>query len=177
MTQLPVLYLVACAAPPALQIRSGIRAGQDAGWDVCLVLTPSSRRWLADDIGDLEKLTGHPVRSEYKMPKDEDVLPSADAMLVAPATSNTINKWANGISDTLALGLITEAIGLRLPLAALPYCNDAQAAHPAFDRSVEALRSYGVTVLLGEGGFTPHPPRRGNLDGYPWAKAVGTLSV
>ncbi|MQS17521.1 flavoprotein [Streptomyces kaniharaensis] len=175
MTQRPVLYLVACAAPPALRVRSGIEAGQDVGWDVCLILTPSSRRWLADDIPALEKLTGHPVRSEYKMPREEDVLPPADAMLVAPATSNTINKWASGISDTLALGLVTEAIGLQLPLTALPYCNNAQAAHPAFARSVEVLGDAGVTVMLGAGGFTPHPPGQGDLDAYPWAEAVGTL--
>jgi flavoprotein len=35
--------------------------------------------------------------------------------VVAPATFNTINKWAQGISDTLALGLLNEATGLGLP--------------------------------------------------------------
>jgi len=33
----------------------------------------------------------------------------------------------------------------------LPYVNSAQAAHPAFNRSVTTLRECGVTVLLGEG--------------------------
>jgi hypothetical protein len=35
-------------------------------------------------------------------------LPPADAIAVAPATYNTINKWAAGISDTLALGILCE---------------------------------------------------------------------
>ena len=65
-------------------------------------------------------------------------------MIVAPATFNTINKWAAGISDTLALGLLTEAIGKGLPLVALPFLNVAQARHPAFARSVEQLRQAGV---------------------------------
>jgi phosphopantothenoylcysteine synthetase/decarboxylase len=71
-------------------------------------------------------------------------------MLVAPASSNTIAKWALGISDNLALGLITEAIGLRLPLAALAHLNPAQAAHPAFAGHLDTLRAASVTVLVGE---------------------------
>ncbi|MGP8300088.1 flavoprotein [Streptomyces inhibens] len=57
------------------------------------------------------------------------------ALLVAPLTANTLNKWAAAISDTLALGLITEGIGLQLPIVALPHWNDAQQAHPAVARS------------------------------------------
>lgn len=62
---------------------------------------------------------GHPVRSDYRQPDDPDVLPSPDAIAVTPATFNKINKWAAGISDTLALGLLIEAIGKRLPVVAL----------------------------------------------------------
>lgn len=171
-----VLYVVSCAAPPVLQIETLIGLAQDAGWDTCLVLTPSAARWREADLPALAELTGHPVRSSYKMPGEPDVLPSADAMLVCPATSNTINKWALGISDTLALGLITEAIGKGLPLAALPYCNIRQTMHPAFDVSVAVLRSAGVKVLFGEGGFVPHEPGEGKRDEYPWQAGLDALS-
>jgi phosphopantothenoylcysteine synthetase/decarboxylase len=67
--------------------------------------------------------------------------------VVGPATFNTINKWAAGISDTLALGLLTEAIGKRLPMVALPFINAAQAEHPAFQGSVDRLRAVGVQLL------------------------------
>src|SRR5215510_10655650 len=60
-----------------------------------------------------------------------DVLPPATAFAAAPATFNTINKWAAGISDTLALGLLNEAIGLGLPIVAVPWPNAALARHPA----------------------------------------------
>jgi phosphopantothenoylcysteine synthetase/decarboxylase len=123
----------------------------------------------------LEQVTGHVVRSTYKLPEEADVLPPADAMMVAPATFNTLNKWASGISDTLALGLVTEAIGLQLPLVALPYLNQAQAAHPALSRSVSFLRECGVTVLLGNGGFTPHAPKHGDVNAYPWDAALAVL--
>ena len=144
---------------------------------MCLVMTPSARSWWADDdVKALAALTGHPVRHTYKHPDHADALPAADALLVAPATFNTINKWALDISDTLVLGLITEAIGLQLPVVALSYLNAAQAAHPALDRSVKLLREHGVDVLLGEGGFVPHVPKHGDVDAYPWAMAIAALS-
>lgn len=179
MTVTRTLYLIACAAPPARRITTGIQAAHDVGWDVCVVMTPSAYRWAVEDgegaIEALRKLTGHPVRHSYKLPSQPDVLPPPDAMLVAPLTANTANKWAAGISDTLALGLITEGIGLGLPIVALPHWNNAQHAHPALPRSVEFLRAAGVTVLLGDGGFVPHIPRQGNLDAYPWQAAIDAL--
>ena len=175
MTDSRVLYLIACAAPPALRIRTGIEACQRAGWEVCLILTPSARRWLAGDIAELESLTGHKVRSEYKLPTEADVLPPPDALLVAPGTFNTLSKWALGISDTLALGLVTEALGLTLPVTVLPYLNAAQAAHPAFPHTIQVLRDSGVTVLLGNSGFLPHTPKHGDPDSYPWDAAVQAL--
>jgi hypothetical protein len=175
------LYLIACAAPPVRRIETPIRAAQSAGWDVCLVLTPYAYRWATEDpeseldVGELEQLTGHPVRHNYKLPSQADILPDPDAFLVAPLTCNTMNKWAAGISDTLALGLITEGIGLSLPIIALPHFNDAQARQPAVERSVATLRDGGVMILLGDGGFTPHPPKCGNLDAYPWTAAIEAL--
>jgi hypothetical protein len=109
----------------------------------------------------LERQTGFPVRSEYEQTGSVDTLPPPDAMLVCPATFNTINKWAYGLADTMALVLLTEAVGLGLPLVAAPALNSAQAAHPAFDRSVEALRGMGVTVLFGPGVYEPGPPGTG----------------
>jgi hypothetical protein len=170
-----ILYLISCAAPPAQTVATGIRKAQAAGWDVCLVLTPSAHRWLENDIAELRELTGYPVRHQYKLPAESDVLPSPDAILVAPATLNTLTKWADGHADTLALGLITEGIGLRLPIVSLPYLNQAQAAHPALNRSVSILRDCGVTVLLGDGGFIPHMPKHGDLEAYPWDAALAAL--
>jgi hypothetical protein len=93
----------------------------------------------------------------------------ADAIVVGGASFDTINKWAAEISDTLVLGLLTEGIGLGLPLAALPFLNAVQAAHPGFGRSVKELRDAGVKVLLGSEGYEPRVPRQGSksLARYP----------
>ncbi|MFI1869700.1 flavoprotein [Streptomyces jumonjinensis] len=177
------LYVIACAAPPARRLHIPIKAAQEAGWDVCAVLTPTAYRWAAEDpetpegsLPALEALTGHPIRSQYKLPSQSDVLPDPDAMLVAPLTSNSLHKWATGASDTLALGLVTEALGFpEIPIVALPYWNAAQHQHPHRPAAVETLREAGVQLLLGEGGFVPHPARQGQLDAYPWHAALDAL--
>lgn len=154
-----------------------IGLAQSAGWDTCLILTPSAARWRQDSLPELAGLTGHPVRSQYKMPTEPDVLPPADAMLSCPTTMNTMNKWALGISDTLALGLLTEGIGKGLPLVSLPYFNLAQSRHPAFQTSMAVLRAAGVMVLHGEGGFTPREPGQGAMHQYPWHAALDALGA
>ncbi len=102
-------------------------------------------------------LTGHPVRSEYKRPEEPDVLPRAEAIVVFPATFNTINKWALGISDTLALGLLCEYTGLKMPIIAVPCFRTGGGldGHPAFFRSLDLLRSYGVHVIYEPEKYPP----------------------
>jgi hypothetical protein len=89
-----VLYIVTCAAPPALDVGILIDLAQQDGWDVCLIATPRAFQWI--DVPALSQQTGHPVRHDYKLPSEPDVLPEPDAIIVAPATFNTLNKWAAG---------------------------------------------------------------------------------
>ncbi len=86
----------------------------------------------------VEAQTGSPVRSRYRKP-GEPRSEIADVIIVAPATYNTINKWAHGISDTYALGVLAETTGLAVPIVVLPFVNSALASRPPFVRSVEAL--------------------------------------
>jgi phosphopantothenoylcysteine synthetase/decarboxylase len=169
------LYVVACGSPAARNVGRLVGLAQRDGWDVCVVSTPDALKFL--DLPGLAAQTGYPVRFAYRNPGDPELLPPADAMVVAPATVNTINKWAAGIADTLALGLVVEAVGLGLPLVALPFTNAAMAAHPAFGESIAKLRSWGVTVLFGEEVMRLHAPRTGEayLDAVPWHLAVMAL--
>src|SRR5262249_6684381 len=142
----PVLYVVACGGRPAADLPAFVQRAQSAGWDVCVIATPSGMKFL--DADRLAELTGHPVRSDYKQPQDPDVLPPPDAFVVAPATFNTVNKFAAGISDTLALGLLNEALGTGLPIVMVPFPNRMLARHPAFTVSVSSLRSWGVRLVF-----------------------------
>ncbi|MCW2883391.1 MAG: hypothetical protein QOE54_3005 [Streptosporangiaceae bacterium] len=166
MTEGPVLYLIACGGRPAAELSPFVVHAQDQGWTVCVVATPSGIKFL--DAERLAALTGHPVRSEYKQPDEPDVLPPADAFIVAPATFNTVNKWAQGGSDTLALGLLNEALGLGLPILAAPWPNAALARHPAFGQSVADLRAWGVTILLDPARLPAPDSGEQSATAFPW---------
>lgn len=142
----PVLYIVACGGRPSGQLPAFVVFAQEQGWDVCVIATPDALKFF--DAEPLAELTGHPVRSQYKHPDEPDVLPPADAFIIAPASFNTINKLAQGISDTLALGLLNEGLGMGLPMVAVPWPNVWLARHPAFVRSAGLLREWGVRFVL-----------------------------
>jgi hypothetical protein len=69
-----------------------------------------------------------------------------------------------------ALGILNEAIGLGVPIVAVPFPNIALAQHPAFIESIGRLRSWAVDVLF-DPGATPQPrPNLGSAsrDLFPW---------
>lgn len=166
------LYLFGSAAPPIFDVTKVIETAQADGWDVCLGLTPTAARWIDESLDGLAALTGHPVRSQYKLPGEPDVWPKADVILFAPVTFNSINSWALGITSSFVVGVVAEGIGKGIPTVAMPCVNAAYVQHPQFDRSIAALREQGVEVLYGEGGFVPNPPGSGKPTAYPWEIAL-----
>lgn len=137
-----VLYLIVCAAPPAADTAELVKAKQADGWDVCVIATEMALDWFDPD--QIEALTGHEVRSQFRKPGAQSFEPLGSAVLVSPATFNTINKWAAGINDTVALGLLNEALGRQVPIEVQPYLNDALAGHPAYRHALQVLSSVGV---------------------------------
>lgn len=167
-----VLYLMICGAGPADRIAVMVELAQAAGWSVHCLATPAAVDYFLD-LDALIQLTGHPVRTEHQR-AGQPGLPKADGVIVAPATYNTINKWATGIADTYVLTQLAELTGLGVPIVVLPFVNTALANNRVFLRSVDELRQSGVMVLFGDGGFVPHPPQTGGsrLDQYPWRLAL-----
>jgi phosphopantothenoylcysteine synthetase/decarboxylase len=164
------LYVVVCAAGVADQVDVLVDAAQAKGWGVGVIATPNALAFV--DRPALERQTGFPIRSAWRTPDQPRPLPPADAIVAAPATFNTINKWADGHADTLALGILTEAYGLGIPTAALPYLNSAQAAHPAYRRSIDTLTELGVRF----GSYEPHKPKAGGGSArFDWAEALTLL--
>ncbi len=139
------------------------------GWTVQVVSTPAALDFL--DVPAIEAQTGNPVRSQYRKPGEPRSRP---AVIVAPATYNTINKWAQGISDTYALGILAETTALGVPIVVLPFVNSALATRAPFRRSVDELRSEGVRILLGPGAVEPHELHTGGelIGSYPWHLAL-----
>jgi phosphopantothenoylcysteine synthetase/decarboxylase len=167
-----VLYVIVCGAGPAAEVGRLVELAQQSDWDVQVISTPTARDFI--DVSSLEAKTGRPVRSQYRNP-GEPRSPRADAIIVAPATYNTINKWAAGISDTYALGILAEAPSLNIPVVVLPFVNSALAGRRPFRRSVEQLRGEGIRIFLGRpDGIEPHMPGSGEqfIAHFPWAAAL-----
>lgn len=170
-----VLYLLVCGSPIARDVGILVDLAQREGWEVCVVTTPDGRKFV--DLNELQAQTGHPVRTYYKNPGEGDLLPPPDAIIVAPATVNSINKWAAGIADTLVLGLLIEGYGLGLPIVAVPYTNNVMAAHPMLHENMARLRSWGVQVLYGDDVVRLHRPGQSHRHRaeFPWRQALQAL--
>ncbi|MBR7672368.1 flavoprotein [Streptomyces daliensis] len=167
-----VLHLLGSAAPPITYLPDAITLAQSDGWEVCVGLTPTAAEWAEAHIPHMETASGHPVRVVPRRLGEGAVWPPADVTILAPATLNTINTCALGLTPNVVTGVIAEVLGKRQPLVVMPCLNDAFATHPQFGRSVETLRGAGVRVLLGEGGFQPNPPGEGRPKEYPWHLAL-----
>ncbi|MGW5306002.1 flavoprotein [Streptomyces griseoluteus] len=166
MTELagkPFLYVVVCAAGVASGVGTLIAEAQERGWEVGVIATPAAMNGFFDAPGAASR-TGRPVRSAWRSPADPRPFPSPDAVVVAPATFNTVNKWAAGIADTLAVGTLCEALGLGVPIAVLPGVGEALAVHPAYQESLTRLR--GLGVRFGEGRVP---------GGFAWTRGLDLL--
>ncbi|WP_106968831.1 flavoprotein [Streptomyces monomycini] len=131
MSKQRVLYIIVCAAGPAAQVVRLVEAAVADGWDVCVIATPAVDAGGILNVPAVEAASGRPVRSDWRRAGEVKRNPPPDAVIVAPMTMNSVNKWAAGIAGTYALGLLTEAVGLGLPVVALPFWSTALDAHPA----------------------------------------------
>lgn len=162
----PFLYVVVCAAGIASDVSKLITAAQEQGWEVGVIATPVAMNGFFDTAA-VETQTGRPIRSAWRTPGDPRPFPPPDAVVVAPATFNTVNKWAAGLADTLAVATLCEAYGLGVPIAVLPCVADALAAHPAYQDSLIRLRDMGVRF------GPPHAGEPGQEFG--WEQALDLL--
>ncbi len=163
-----VLYLVISGAPAPEGIPGLVNMLHAAGWRVVAFATPLGTRFA--DICELERLTGEPVRSEYRMPGTGAQVPPAEVVLACPLTFNSVNKFAHGHADNFAVGLLCEMAGYGVPVVVVPHCKPQLASHPAFIASLETLRGMGVRVL-----FDPDAPYERRLPS--WYEVVATLPV
>ncbi|WP_413943520.1 bifunctional phosphopantothenoylcysteine decarboxylase/phosphopantothenate--cysteine ligase CoaBC [Bdellovibrio sp. HCB-162] len=119
-----------------------------AGCEVQVVATPSALKFVGN--ATLEGLTGKPVVSDmYATGNVMDhihLMRWADAILVAPATANFINKAAQGVGDDLVQTLFL-AHDFKKPFLVAPAMNTSMYKHPVTQKSLEALRGMGIEIL------------------------------
>ncbi|WP_412541646.1 flavoprotein [Longispora sp. K20-0274] len=159
------LLIVVCAASPAGGVGELIAAARADGWTCRVLATPSAVRFL--DVPAIEAQTNEPVRHAYRNPGEPKTTVIPDVAIVAPATFNTVNKLAAGITDNYALGVLAECVGLGVPTLVVPFLSTVLAGRRPFRTAVDGLRSEGVRVMLAE-----HPHGEGDGTEFPWRAAL-----
>lgn len=116
-----------------------------AGAIVDVVMTAGAHEFVRPL--SFEALTGRPVSDSLYAPGEAlthiRLARDADAVVVAPATANTIARAAAGMADDLltAVLLATDA-----PVVVCPAMNDRMYAHPQTRANLERLAQIGYTI-------------------------------
>lgn len=118
------------------------------GCEVQTVLTHSAAQFIGP--ATLEGLTGKPVITDTfqagNMMDHIHLARWADLAILCPATANSINKLAAGIADDF-IGTLFLAYEKSKPYLIAPAMNEQMLNHPATQKSLETLQSYGVEIL------------------------------
>jgi phosphopantothenoylcysteine synthetase/decarboxylase len=83
--------------------------------------------------------------------------PRPERVVVCPLTFNTANKAAAGIMDSLAAGVLCDAIGAAVPIVAVPMVSSRLWGHPAWPNTLRALAGAGVRLVDPRSGGEPGP--------------------
>ncbi|MCS7139916.1 MAG: bifunctional phosphopantothenoylcysteine decarboxylase/phosphopantothenate--cysteine ligase CoaBC [Candidatus Nezhaarchaeota archaeon] len=71
----------------------------------------------------------------------------AHALIVAPATANTLCKLASGISDNVVMDVLTTALGSGKPIIVAPAMHASMYMAPTVKQCLDKLRGLGVTII------------------------------
>ena len=143
-----------------------VRAFIKRGAEVQVVMTPSAKEFITPVT--MSALTGKPVVSEFFAANDGtwhshvDLGLWADAMVVAPASANTLGKMAHGVADNM---LVTCYLSCKAPVFIAPAMDLDMFAHPSTQRNLELLRSYGNHIIEpAEGELASHLQGKGRME-------------
>lgn len=123
------------------------------GATVKVVMTPLAKEFITPLT--MATLSKSPIMVDFYNPENGDWNSHvdlglwADLYLVAPASANTIGKMANGIADNL---LLTTYLSAKCPVMVAPAMDLDMYKHPATQRNLEVLRSFGNIIIEPESG-------------------------
>lgn len=131
-----------------------IRDLKKAGCEVQVAMTSEAERFVtALTLGTLSErpvLTSiFPEQSEGSWTKHVELGLWADIVVIAPATANTVAKLAHGICDSM---LLAVALSAKCPVLVCPTMDHHMYLHPATQKNLGSLESFGYRVLAPEHG-------------------------
>ncbi len=117
-----------------------------SGAEVRVIMTPGSTRFIAPLT--LSTLSKHKVFTEVigeeSWNNHVEMGLWADAMIVAPATANSIGKLANGLCDTIVAAVYLSA---RCPVFLAPAMDVDMWKHPAVQNNLSKLVAAGNRIV------------------------------
>ena len=156
------LTLVVCAAPLAERAGEFAATIGRVGWQVLVVATPAAAAWVDEE--DVRGATGRALAVDFRRSNEPKRGPRPTVVVICPLTFNTLNKFAAGISDTYALGVLNEALAAGTPIVAVPFVSDRLWRHPAVRPNIDRLAAAGVMFVdpqTGQLGANPVRPGTG----------------
>lgn len=145
---------VAAVRAPALA-RSLMRQGAE----VRVVMSEKATELVTPKL--LHWASGNPVVSRLTGEVEHvEIAKWADAVIVAPATGNTIGKMASSIDDTPPTSVVSVSQGLDKPIGVVPAMHHSMYSHEIIRGNIDKLVDSGVRFLspLVEGGKAKIPP-------------------
>ncbi len=125
-----------------------VRLLKKAGADVQVLMTPDAARFVTPLT--LGTVSGRPVLTDLFSEAEDGAWTRhitlghwADLLVVAPATAQTLAKMAGGFCDNM---LTATVLAARRPILVCPAMDEDMLVHPATQRNLDALRSYGYFV-------------------------------
>lgn len=119
------------------------------GADVHAVLSASAVGIVHPNA--LEYATGHPVVTAITGSMEYLEMcgrgGKADLLLIAPCTSNTVGKVAQGIDDTTVTTYAANALGSRIPIIVAPAAHESMIDNPAVAANLRRLRELGIDLI------------------------------
>ncbi len=127
-----------------------------AGANVNVVLTADAQKFVTT-LG-FKTLSRNPVvtdlydEEEGWKPTHIRLADEADLLLIAPATANSLAKFAHGLADD-ALSCITLALNPKARVLVAPAMNGKMWLHPATQANVATLKARGAEFIGPEEGL------------------------
>jgi phosphopantothenoylcysteine decarboxylase/phosphopantothenate--cysteine ligase len=117
------------------------------GHNVKVILTENAKEFVTPLT--LSTVSKNPVLTSFSSPEGNwhshvELALWADAMLIAPATANTVAKMAHGVCDNLLLATYFSA---KTPVFVAPAMDLDMYAHPTVTENLAKLASYGNYII------------------------------